>query len=286
MADALGGAVADVAVRGPVLAADLARRVGVADRCDGAVVAFAPDLVVAAVVGRRRPPTPALRRRRRRRGRRARATCSCADGDGFRLATRRRRAAPAAPTAPTSPAPCARSRRARRRRARRSDRALLTADDLAHWSRARARAHQRRPRRRHARRARRHRRVRGRAPAVRRARRLVPGGAAPARRGALPDGGLAQRRAARGVGGRQPRRPPTRSRPAASPRPTAHAPRAPSCETAIQVHGGIGNTWECIVHVYLRRALLSSQWFGDDGEQLARSSQQRPALRSRPDGLP
>ena len=43
------------------------------------------------------------------------------------------------------------------------------------------------------------------------------------------------------------------------------------CETAIQVHGGIGNTWECIVHVYLRRALLSSQWFGDDGVQLARA---------------
>jgi hypothetical protein len=37
------------------------------------------------------------------------------------------------------------------------------------------------------------------------------------------------------------------------------------CETAIQVHGGIGNTWECVAHVYLRRALLSSQWFGDDG---------------------
>jgi len=40
------------------------------------------------------------------------------------------------------------------------------------------------------------------------------------------------------------------------------------CETAVQVHGGIGNTWDCIVHVHLRRALLSSQWFGDDGEQL------------------
>ena len=40
------------------------------------------------------------------------------------------------------------------------------------------------------------------------------------------------------------------------------------CETAIQVHGGIGNTWDCMAHVYLRRALLSSQWFGDDGEQL------------------
>ena len=40
------------------------------------------------------------------------------------------------------------------------------------------------------------------------------------------------------------------------------------CETAVQVHGGMGNTWECIVHVYLRRALLSSRWFGDAGLQL------------------
>ncbi|WP_205874795.1 acyl-CoA dehydrogenase family protein [Mycobacterium camsae] len=31
------------------------------------------------------------------------------------------------------------------------------------------------------------------------------------------------------------------------------------CETAIQVHGGIGNTWECLVHVYLRRALTSTE---------------------------
>jgi alkylation response protein AidB-like acyl-CoA dehydrogenase len=40
------------------------------------------------------------------------------------------------------------------------------------------------------------------------------------------------------------------------------------CETAVQVHGGMGNTWDCIAHVYLRRALLSSRWFGDDGEHL------------------
>ena len=39
-------------------------------------------------------------------------------------------------------------------------------------------------------------------------------------------------------------------------------------ETAVQVYGGIGNTWECIVHVYLRRALLGTQWFGNDGTQL------------------
>ncbi|MGB8402709.1 MAG: acyl-CoA dehydrogenase family protein [Mycobacterium sp.] len=33
------------------------------------------------------------------------------------------------------------------------------------------------------------------------------------------------------------------------------------CETAIQVHGGIGNTWECLAHVYLRRVLVaSSAW--------------------------
>ena len=47
------------------------------------------------------------------------------------------------------------------------------------------------------------------------------------------------------------------------------------CETAVQVHGGIGNTWECIAHVYLRRALLSSQWFGDDGVQLRALGRER-----------
>lgn len=31
------------------------------------------------------------------------------------------------------------------------------------------------------------------------------------------------------------------------------------CETSVQVHGGIGNTWECLAHVYLRRALTSSE---------------------------
>jgi alkylation response protein AidB-like acyl-CoA dehydrogenase len=47
------------------------------------------------------------------------------------------------------------------------------------------------------------------------------------------------------------------------------------CETAVQVHGGIGNTWECIVHVYLRRALLSTQWFGDDAVQLRALERER-----------
>lgn len=33
------------------------------------------------------------------------------------------------------------------------------------------------------------------------------------------------------------------------------------CETAVQVHGGIGNTWECLVHVHLRRVLTSTDLF-------------------------
>lgn len=34
------------------------------------------------------------------------------------------------------------------------------------------------------------------------------------------------------------------------------------CEMAIQVHGGIGYTWECDVHLYLKRALCSAARFG------------------------
>jgi len=55
------------------------------------------------------------------------------------------------------------------------------------------------------------------------------------------------------------------------------------CETAVQVHGGIGNTWECVVHVYLRRALLSAQWFGDDAVQLGTLRADRLGV---PVGLP
>ena len=42
------------------------------------------------------------------------------------------------------------------------------------------------------------------------------------------------------------------------------------CETVIQVHGGIGNTWECLAHVYLRRALASTDLLGGVGPSLAR----------------
>jgi hypothetical protein len=31
------------------------------------------------------------------------------------------------------------------------------------------------------------------------------------------------------------------------------------CETSIQVHGGIGNTWECLAHIYLRRVLAVTE---------------------------
>ena len=42
------------------------------------------------------------------------------------------------------------------------------------------------------------------------------------------------------------------------------------CETVIQVHGGIGNTWDCLAHVFLRRALLSSALLGGVGPSLDR----------------
>jgi alkylation response protein AidB-like acyl-CoA dehydrogenase len=40
-------------------------------------------------------------------------------------------------------------------------------------------------------------------------------------------------------------------------------------EAAIQVHGGIGMTWECLAHLYLRRALMADAVLGDDSYQLA-----------------
>jgi alkylation response protein AidB-like acyl-CoA dehydrogenase len=40
------------------------------------------------------------------------------------------------------------------------------------------------------------------------------------------------------------------------------------CETAIQIHGGIGNTWDCLAHVYLRRVLVSAEILGGVGTSL------------------
>jgi Acyl-CoA dehydrogenase, C-terminal domain len=42
------------------------------------------------------------------------------------------------------------------------------------------------------------------------------------------------------------------------------------CETSVQVHGGIGNTWECLAHVFLRRAVLSADVLGGVGPSLER----------------
>ena len=41
------------------------------------------------------------------------------------------------------------------------------------------------------------------------------------------------------------------------------------CETAIQVHGGIGNTWECLAHVFLRRVLTSTQLWPVNLEEIS-----------------
>jgi hypothetical protein len=42
------------------------------------------------------------------------------------------------------------------------------------------------------------------------------------------------------------------------------------CETSIQVHGGIGNTWECLAHVYLRRVLAATELFPVRLEEVGR----------------
>jgi Acyl-CoA dehydrogenase, C-terminal domain len=47
------------------------------------------------------------------------------------------------------------------------------------------------------------------------------------------------------------------------------------CETAIQVHGGMGNTWECPAHVHLRRALLSIDVLGGVDESVKRVLESR-----------
>jgi len=47
------------------------------------------------------------------------------------------------------------------------------------------------------------------------------------------------------------------------------------CETGIQLHGGIGMTWESPCHMSLRRALLGRQCFGDERVQLRAISEAR-----------
>lgn len=262
IADALAGAVADVAFSGPVLAADLARRAGCSPS-DGAVVAFSPGLIEAAVVSGPVTATPIY-------------AVDCAtdsgssayvlvsEGDGFRLAqvrfdtanggadlTRTIRAIPADTRLLEVP----------------EQRRILGRDDLDSWV------------------------ALGLAltsadlvGVMRGVLDVTVAYAAERRQYGVPVGSfqavqhlLAEARclmeasfsvalhaswAVDSLG-------PDDAR-AAGRVAKAYCARAGRtvCETAVQVHGGMGNTWDCPVHVYLRRALLSSQWFGDDGEQL------------------
>jgi alkylation response protein AidB-like acyl-CoA dehydrogenase len=262
IADALGEAVADVSFAGPVLAAELARRAG-ARPTDGAVVAFAPDLIDAAVVSGPATTTPIY-------------AVDCAtpspaaayvlvpEGGGYRLAmvqvggagdgadlTRTTRIVPTG--APLLGVP--------------DQRRVLTRADLDSWSSL------------------------GLALTsadliglMRGVLELTVAYAKDRRQYGVPIGSfqavqhlLAEARclvegafsvalhAAWAVDDRTPDEARAAGRVA-----KAYCARAARtvCETAVQVHGGMGNTWECIVHVYLRRALLSSRWFGDDTEQL------------------
>jgi hypothetical protein len=271
VADALSGAAADVAFAGPLLAGDLARRAGVPDTAD-AVVACSPALIDAAIVSTEATSTPLY-------------AVDCPDeldaayvlvpeGSGYRLAsvpldrareagagsdlTRAVRVIPAGSTWHAVAGP----------------RRLLTADDVAAWS------------------------ALGLAltsaelvGAMRGVLDITVAYAAERRQYGVPVGSfqavqhlLAEAHclmegslsialhASWAVDNLAPDA--ARSAGRAAKIYSARAART-VCETAIQVHGGIGNTWECMAHVYLRRALLSSEWFGDDGVQLRELGRER-----------
>ncbi|HEY8156708.1 MAG TPA: acyl-CoA dehydrogenase [Myxococcota bacterium] len=262
IADALGEAVADVSFAGPVLAADLARRAG-ARPVDGTVVAFARDLIDAAVVSgpTTRAPLYAVEPAAHAP---AAAYVLVPEGDGYRLAqvevdgasdgadlTRTLRSVSAGARLLAVP----------------DQSRLLTRADLACWATLGlaltsadliglmrgvldltvAYAKERRQ----------YGVAIGSFQAVQH---LL------AEAHCLIEGAFSiALHAAWAVDERAPDEARTAGRVA-----KAYCARAARsvCETAVQVHGGMGNTWECIVHVYLRRALLSTQWFGDDGEQL------------------
>jgi len=262
IADALGEAVADVAFAGPVLAAELARRAGATPN-DGAVVGFSPDLIDAAVVSGPATTTPVY-------------AIDCAtesleaayvlvpDGAGYRLAQVQVDGARdgADLTRTIRPIPAGAPLRAVAGQSRVLTRAdldswatlglALTSADLIGITRGVldltvAYAKERRQ----------YGVPIGTFQAVQHllaeARCLMEGAFSIALQAswAVDDLGPDEARNAGRVA-------------------KAYCARAArtACETAVQVHGGMGNTWDCIVHVYLRRALLASQWFGDDGEQL------------------
>jgi alkylation response protein AidB-like acyl-CoA dehydrogenase len=53
------------------------------------------------------------------------------------------------------------------------------------------------------------------------------------------------------------------------------------CEAAVQVWGGLGMTWECDAHRYLRRVLLDRALFGDERVHLAAIADRQIALAGR-----
>jgi alkylation response protein AidB-like acyl-CoA dehydrogenase len=262
IADALGHALADVPFTGPVLAADLARRAG-AGPIEGAVVAFSPDLVDAAVVSGETTSAPVYAVDCPAQEP-AVAVVLVPEGDGFRLVharvesasdgadlTRTIRAVPAG--VPLLPVP--------------DQSRLLTRADLDSWS--------------------------GLGLA------LTSADLVGLMRGVLDISvAYAQERRQYGVsigsfqavqhllaeahclmeGSSSASLHPSWAVDDLAPGAARDAGRVAKaycaraartvCETAVQVYGGMGNTWDCLVHVYLRRALLSSRWFGDDGEQL------------------
>ena len=109
-------------------------------------------------------------------------------------------------------------------------------------------------------------RLRAGARGVRQAAVEVPGDAAQGRRHAARDRDRARRRPLRGlgVGGRA--RPTARSRPRRPRRTAAHAANYVTAE-CIQIHGGVGYTWECDAHLYLRRAKVDDLLMGYQGWQ-------------------
>ena len=263
IADALGEAVTDVAFAGPILAADLARRAGVRP-IDGAVVAFAPDLVHAAVVSGPATGAPIVAVDRRAVPGTVAAYVLLPDGAGYRLGlveaaggsdgadlTRSVRSLPAG-------VPVVRVADQRRPLTRGDLDAwttlglALTSADLVGVMRGVLDVSVA-----YARERKQYGVAIGTFQAVQHllaeARCLIEGAFSAALYPAwavdelTPDEARAAGRVAKAY--------------------CARAART-VCETAVQVHGGMGNTWDCIVHVYLRRALLSSRWFGDDGEQL------------------
>ena len=152
--------------------------------------------------------------------------------------------------------------------------------------RARADDHRGGPRRHDAGRHRPDPRLRHRPPAVRTTGRIVPSGAAPPRRRRRPPRRIPCLAAACRVGRRRARAGRRPSPQPPRPRPMPREPRESVHEIAIQLHGGIGNTWECLAHVYLRRSLLSTDVLRRRRSQPGTRARRTPACREVPDGLP